>query len=85
MDMTTHLDVRTHEIIDTRDCHIQKEGNNEIWIDCYDLTRFLYKNRSLTEKNAETREWFRTFHMKDPSVSSYLQLNPDAPVLNNGN
>ncbi len=49
----------------------QKEGNNEIWIDCYALTRFLYKNRSLTEKNTETKEWFRHFQMRDPSVTEY--------------
>lgn len=49
----------------------QKEGNNEIWIDCYALSRFLYKNRSLTEKNTETKEWFRTFQMKDPAVTEY--------------
>ena len=78
---TVHLHFGLQLIFDES----QKEGNNEIWIDCYDLTRFLYKNRSLTEKNVETREWFRTFHMKDPSVTSYLQLNPDAPVLNSGN
>lgn len=48
----------------------QKEGNNEIWVDCYALTRFLYKNRSLTEKKQETKEWFRTFQMKDPVVTS---------------
>lgn len=51
----------------------QKEGNNEIWIDCYALTRFLYKNRSLTEKNMETKEWFRHFQMKDPAVAAYEQ------------
>lgn len=49
----------------------QKEGSNEIWIDCYALTRFLYKNRSLTEKNAETKEWFRSFQMKDPAVTEF--------------
>ena len=49
----------------------QKEGNNEIWVDCYALTRFLYKNRSLTEKNADTKEWFRHFQMKDPAAEKY--------------
>lgn len=49
----------------------QKEGNNEIWIDCYELTKFLYKNRSLTEKNQETKEWLRIYQMKDPSVNAY--------------
>lgn len=50
----------------------QKDGNNEIWIDCYALSRFLYQNRSLTEKNTETKEWFRTFQMKDPAVTDFL-------------
>lgn len=57
----------------------QKEGNNEIWIDCYALTRFLYKNRSLTEKNQETKEWFRHFNMKDPAVEEYKQRPADTP------
>lgn len=52
----------------------QKEGNNEIWVDCYALTRFLYKNRSLTEKNTETKEWFRHFQMKDPAVSIFQNM-----------
>lgn len=51
----------------------QKEGNQEIWIDCYALTRFLYKNRCLTEKNVETKEWFRSFRMKDPAVTEFKQ------------
>lgn len=49
----------------------QKEGNNEIWIDCYALTQFLYKNRSLTEKNTETKEWLRVYQMKDPEAEKY--------------
>ncbi len=49
----------------------QKEGNNEIWVDCYALTRFLYKNRSRTEKNQETREWYRICQMKDPAVEKW--------------
>lgn len=53
----------------------QKEGSNEIWVDCYALTRFLYKNRSLTEKNQETKEWLRYFQMKDPSVTAYQTAN----------
>ncbi len=52
----------------------QKESNNEIWIDCYALTRFLYKNRSLTEKNQETKEWFRHFQMKDPAVTDFQKM-----------
>lgn len=55
----------------------QKDGNNEIWIDCYALTRFLYKNRSFTQKNTETKEWFRTLQMKDPAVTAYLAVTGD--------
>ena len=46
----------------------QKEGDNEIWIDCYQLTRFLYKNRSETYKKEGTKEWERVYDMKDPTV-----------------
>lgn len=49
----------------------QKEGNNEIWIDCYNLTRFLYKNRSETVKDMETKEWHRIYEMRDPAVEEY--------------
>lgn len=48
----------------------QKESNNEIWIDCYALTRFLYKNRSETQKDPDTKEWFRVYEMRDPATVS---------------
>ena len=35
----------------------QKEGNGEIWIDCYSLTKFLLKNSQEVVKNEETKEW----------------------------
>ena len=53
----------------------QKEGSNEIWIDCYALTKFLYKNRSTTKKNEETKEWYRVYNIKDPAVDEYLKKN----------
>ncbi len=34
----------------------QKEGNNEIWISCYELCKFLAKNRSETVKKQNTKE-----------------------------
>lgn len=49
----------------------QKESDNEIWIDCYNLSRFLYKNRSETSKEEATKEWRRVYEMKDPSVLRY--------------
>lgn len=53
----------------------QKEGNNEIWIDCYDLTRFLYKNRSQAEKAGESKDWDRVFRMRDPKVEEWLRVH----------
>ncbi len=49
----------------------QKESNNEIWIDCYELTKFLYRNRSETVKDEETKEWNRVYDMKDPAAEEY--------------
>lgn len=54
----------------------QKEGNGEIWIDCYQLIRFLYRNRSETVRNDETKEWHRILDMIDPAVEEYLRRSP---------
>ena len=43
----------------------QKEGNSEIWIDCYQIVRFLYQNRSECVRNDETKEWSRKYQMSD--------------------
>ena len=51
----------------------QKEGNNEIWIDCYELSKFLSVNRSESVKKEGTKEWTRVYQMKDPSVGKITQ------------
>lgn len=43
----------------------QKEGSNEIWVDCYQLTRFLSRNRSETVKNMETKDYSRVYGMRE--------------------
>ncbi len=48
----------------------QKEGNNEIWIDCYELTQFLRKNQSQTVKVEGTKEWTRVYDQKEPETES---------------
>ncbi len=63
----SHLHVGMQLIFDES----QKESNNEIWIDCYPLVQFLYKNRSETVKDIETKEWDRIYKMKDPAVDEY--------------
>lgn len=49
----------------------QKEGVNEIWIDPYNIIRFLYRNKSETQKNQDTKEWVRMNLMTDPMVVEY--------------
>ncbi len=51
----------------------QKEGNNEIWIDCYELIKFLSINRSESVKKEGTKEWTRIYQMKDPAVGTITQ------------
>lgn len=66
---TVHLHFGLQLIFDES----QKDGNGEIWVDCYNLTKFLYKNRSETKKIVETKEWVRIYGMKDLLVEEYLQ------------
>ncbi len=49
----------------------QKEGNNEIWIDIYPLTRFLAKHTQTAVKVEGTKEWVRSNKIKDPAVEEY--------------
>lgn len=67
---TSHLHIGLQLIFDES----QKEGNNEIWVDCYNLIRFLYRNRSETVKNTETKEWNRIYNIKDPAVEEYKKM-----------
>ena len=63
----THLHFGMQLIFDES----QKDGDNEIWIDCYQLTNFLYRNQSETARNDDTKEWRRVYLMKDPSAEAY--------------
>ena len=49
----------------------QKEGNGEIWVDCYQLVRFLYQNRCEAVRNDETKEWSRRYQFEDPAAEEY--------------
>ncbi len=55
----------------------QKDGTNEIWIDCYELTRFLEQYRSAACKVGDSREWVRVQEMIDPAVTEYLRKQPE--------
>lgn len=51
----------------------QKDGNNEIWIDCYQITRFLTQNRCETWKEQETKEYHRTNGFRDIENMEYIE------------
>lgn len=64
---TTHLHWGMELVFDES----QKESDNEIWIDCYQLSQFLRRHASSVEKVQGTKEWKRTLEMKDPAVEEY--------------
>lgn len=51
----------------------QREGDNEIWVNGYQLVRFLSQNRSEVTRNDETKEWTRTYQIKDPAAEAYIK------------
>lgn len=63
----THLHVGIELVFD----EARREEGKEIWIDCYQLAQFLYKNRSEVEKIGDTREWKRKYEMVDEEVEKY--------------
>ncbi|MDR2044408.1 MAG: M23 family metallopeptidase [Clostridium sp.] len=50
----------------------QKEGDNEVWIDVYPLTRFLARHAQAAEKKEGSREWVRSTRMRDPLAQAAL-------------
>lgn len=51
----------------------QKESNNEIWINGYELVKFLSRNRSEVYKVEGTKEWKRVTDIKLPEVEEANQ------------
>lgn len=43
----------------------RREQGLEVWVDVYDLTQFLYKNRCETVKVEGTKEWKRVMEMRE--------------------
>lgn len=51
----------------------QREGNNEIWVNGYQIVRFLRANQSEVQRNDETKEWSRVRKMKDQAAVQYVK------------
>ncbi|MCI8996765.1 MAG: M23 family metallopeptidase [Lachnospiraceae bacterium] len=69
----THLHFGIQLIFDES----QKDGNQEIWINPYELVRFLYRNRCETARNDETKEWKRIYEIRDPACEAFEQAQND--------
>lgn len=64
---TVHLHFGIQLIFDES----QKDGNSEIWIDCFNLAQFLDKNRSEVQKVEGTKEWRRVQNIRLKEVEEY--------------
>jgi murein DD-endopeptidase MepM/ murein hydrolase activator NlpD len=51
-----------------------KDSPNQIWIDLYDITKLLSKNKSVVYKDEESKEYFRKYEFSEPS---YFQKEDD--------
>lgn len=58
---TPHLHMGIQLIFDES----QKEGNTEIWIDCYNILKILEKNKSAVYKDDQTNEYYRKYNIYD--------------------
>ncbi len=62
---TSHLHVGLELVFDES----QKESNNEIWVDLYDITKLLSKNQSAVKRIPETKQFYRQFNFKEPNLN----------------
>lgn len=63
---TPHLHMGIQLIFD----EAQKEGTNEIWIDCYEIAKFLNQNTSAVVKNELTNEYRRKYEFMEASTEN---------------
>ena len=71
---TVHLHMGMQLIFDES----QKDGNNEIWIDFYQLAGFLSGHRCEVERDDSTKEWDRKYNMKSPVVLDAVEQNRES-------
>jgi peptidoglycan/xylan/chitin deacetylase (PgdA/CDA1 family)/murein DD-endopeptidase MepM/ murein hydrolase activator NlpD len=57
----------------------QKEGANEIWVDVYEITKLLQKNKSKTVRDPETKEYTRAVPFEEPPPPDQNTGGGDAP------
>ena len=57
----------------------QKESNNEIWIDVYEIVKFLEHHKSPVVRDEESKEYFRKYEFRDPAVEALEGKIPQFP------
>ena len=57
----------------------QKESNNEIWINVYEIVKFLEHHKSPVVRSDETKEYFRKYQFTDPAVEALQGVIPQFP------
>lgn len=57
----------------------QKESNNEIWIDVYEIVKFLEHHKSPVIRDEESKEYFRKYEFTDPAVEALEGKIPQFP------
>ena len=61
---TSHLHVGLELIFDES----QKECDNEIWVDLYDIVKLLAKNQCAVIRIPESKQFYRQFDFKEPNL-----------------
>lgn len=60
----SHLHIGLELIFDES----QKESNNEIWVNLYEITKLLEKNRSSVRRDNSTKDYYRKLDIWEPEV-----------------
>ncbi len=55
----------------------QRESNNEIWIDVYEVVKLLQRHKSPVIRDSETREYYRKYEFIDPAVERLNGVIPE--------
>lgn len=65
---TSHLHLGLELVFDES----QKESNNEIWIDMYNIAKLLSKNKSEVERSPGSKQYHRKYDFKEPLLDGIL-------------
>lgn len=57
----------------------QKECDNEIWINVYEIVKFLEHHKSPVVRNDETKEYYRKYSFVDPGIENLNGAIPQFP------